>query len=150
MNKKIFLIGLLVALFFAVADSWAAITDFDKRERARSPVAIEVVSVTIDWDVDSTVGTATITTNGRVEQIVITTPDLQDDTTTLSFRIKDENGVILEQTPDAGGVSRFAPYSRIVYRPNKTVLIAGTTTVEITATAEQTIDADVTVELYLR
>ncbi len=148
------LLFVLALVGFAHFLAYAAITDFDFRERGQSPVAIEVVTVTLDFDVDPLVGTATIAVNGRAEQIVITVPDLNVTGAGIRFRLKDENGVVLGQTPDNDTdpaiYSNLISISSNVYRPSSTILLSGTTTIEVETDAAQTEDNDIEVQIYLR
>lgn len=143
----LFVVGILALAHFV---AWATIADFDFRERGRTPVAIEVATVTVDYDVDRLVGTTTVTVNGNAEQIVITVPDLNVTNATAIFKLKDENGITLGESPDNGDVSNFFTNTSKVWKPSEDLLLAGTTTLEITTSNAQTEDQSVTVEMYLR
>lgn len=132
---------LLLSVFCMIG--YAAVSDFDRRDRGKAPVAIQKETLTIDYDVDDDEITGTITDSGNVEQIVLTAPDC-DGSATITLELRNDDAVAVYQKTD------YAENTSTVHRPTGTTLIAGTTTIYIKTSTTQTADREFSVTLYLR
>lgn len=146
-EKKRFKIGIailaVVFLALVVSSAFGATTDFDKRDRGIAPVAVDKVTVTIDISAHTTVGSTTITDNGKLEMVIIDAPDLEA-SHTLTVDLKTPEGA------DIYTKSSISENTQTVDRPSSDTLLVGTTTVEVTSSGAEVSDQDIDIYLYYR